>query len=117
MEEKNKTFKDIVGNDDLNTFINISEFADEHTLNGKQMPMVLVNETMDKASIARINEQSDMQNAIYSKLVTVHVKTADLETIPCEGMLLTLDDKEYRVTSYLSDMGISTINLEAFDVC
>lgn len=111
-----KTFKNIV-HDDLNVFINVEEFAEEHELNGKMLMAVVVNDAMQPRSISRPNENFGPYDAVYSKLATVHLKTEDLDEIPREGMIMVLDGKEYHVTAYCSDMGMSTINLEAFETC
>lgn len=103
------TFKDALESD-LDTFINLDEFADEHELQGKTVTCVVQSPT----------EQEMFQHGIdyngyegtHGNLAVVHVKKDDFGEVPAEGQIVTLDDAIGSVRSCVDDMGMLSIYIE-----
>ena len=102
------TFKECL-EQDLSTFINMDEFADEHELNGVVTPCVVQSPT-DRDIF---HQQRDLQgyDGIYGKQTIVHVKKSDLPELPPEQQVFRLDDETYMVSEVIEEMGMVTIVL------
>lgn len=102
-------FKDLLRADIDNVFMNTDEFAAEHTVNGKKMPVsVDNNELIDRAKKAKSN-----MDGLYVKSTLIYVKAKDFGPLPQVGAALTLDGKTYRVTDATNEDGLFSIHLEA----
>jgi hypothetical protein len=105
------SFKDII-QQDLSTFVNNSEFAEFHDVNGQQLSVVI-----DKDGLkGRPRQPADLYNSaagIYLGNVMLYVREMDMEDRPVVDQHLRLDGKLYRVTSCDVDMGMIEIGLEA----
>lgn len=103
------TFKDIVKQDVHETFLNIDEFSDIHTVNGKEMPVQIdSNEQIEREK--RINQNVD---GIYKNQKLIYVSAADFGPMPKQGSLLKLDNRTYRVADAIHEDGVYSITLEA----
>ena len=114
------SFKEQVEKDNGGTFLNLSEFGEEHRLNDTLCTCILQGDTIQQAlSIGDgtcgdrfQHERSD--RAIYGADLTVNVKASDLEEeTPVYGQLFTVDEEIYIVQSVKEDMGMLTIGLVA----
>lgn len=102
-------FKDLLRADIDNVFMNTDEFAAEHTVNGKKMPVsVDNNELIDRAKKAKSN-----MDGLYVKSTLIYVKAKDFGPLPKVGAALTLDGNTYRVTDAMNEDGLFSIHLEA----
>lgn len=93
---------------DLDIFINPTEFADIHVLDGKQVSVVVDSESFNEFS-GTVEMENAMQG-IYQSAITIHVKTADYEK-PEVGYRLELDGQYYYVTGVSESFGLLSINL------
>lgn len=103
------TFKEIIRADIDNVFINPDEFAADHTVNGKKMPVIIDNnELIERAKSIKSN-----MDGIYVKTTLIYVKAKDFGSLPQVGSALNLDGKIFKVTDASNEDGLYSIHLEA----
>lgn len=103
------TFKEQVA-EDLDTFINLDEFADEHDVNGVTVKCVVQSPT----------EQEMFQQGIaysgyevtHGNLTILHIKKDDFGETPVESQVVELDGESGLVKSCIEDMGLLSIYLD-----
>lgn len=103
------TFKEIIADDVHRTFLNLEEFSDLHTVNGKEMPVQLdTNEQIER-------EKRTGQNAdgVYRNQKLIYVAASDFGAMPKQGSILNLDGKLYRVADAVDEYGVYSITIEA----
>ena len=103
------TFKESL-EQDLDVFINMDEFAEEHELNG--VPTLCVVQSPTDREIFLQGRDYDGYDGIYSKQTVVHVKKSDLPELPPEQQIFHLDDEIYKVGEVIEEMGMVTIVLQ-----
>ena len=102
-------FKNIVREDVHNVFLNIEEFSEIHTINGKSMPVqVDSNEQIEREKRSAKNIEG-----IFTNQRLIYVAASDFGTMPKQGSLLTMDNRMFRVTDAVDEDGIYSITLEA----
>lgn len=101
-------FKDTIKKD-IETFLNIDEFADRHELNGREIVCLVDKDVTDEAKVSVRNPLE----GVFDNTLTIYVKSADLEREPVEGEIFRLDKELYVVASVSSEMGMFTIVAEA----
>lgn len=103
------TFKDIIAEDVHRIFLNIEEFSDTHTINGKEMPCQIdTNEQIEREK--RMGQHVD---GVYMNQKLIYVAASDFGAMPKQGSLLKLDGKTYRVADAVDEYGIYSITIEA----
>ena len=103
------TFKEIIADDIHRTFLNIEEFSDIHTGNGKEMPVqVDTNE-----QIEREKRMSQNVDGVYMNQKLIYVAASDFGPMPKQGSILNLDGKVYRVADAVDEYGVYSITIEA----
>lgn len=113
-------FKEQVELDNQAVFLNLSEFADVHDLNGVECPCVLEGDTVQQ-TLSIGDGINKTYPTIYGADLTVYVRKCDLESdfsenaAPVYGQTFTVDDELYLVDSVKENMGIVTIRLVAND--
>lgn len=102
------TFKDqtVV---DLSVFINNTEFADDHTIDGAVIRCV-VDEDINQERTSLVSVPVD---GLFISMVSIFVKTADFSYRPVQGEYMTLDDAAYYVVSCSESAGVLEIKLRA----
>ena len=103
------TFKDIIQRDVQQTFLNVDEFSEIHTVNGKQMAVQIDN----NEQIEREKRISQHMDGIYVKQVLLYVAEKEYGPLPKQGTVVNLDKKSYRVADAIAEDGIYSITLEA----
>ena len=76
-----KSFKEVMKDDVNNTFMNVDEFADMHTVDGKEIP-VLVD---DNEIIEREKKMKSNMDGVYVKQKLIYVKADDFGSLPAIG--------------------------------
>lgn len=94
---------------DLDTFINMDEFADEHELNGETVNCVVQSPTEQEMFQQGIDYSG--YEAARGRLVIVHIKREALEDVPAEGQEMTLDGEYGDVDRCVEDLGMLSIYL------
>lgn len=102
-------FKNIVREDVHNVFLNIEEFSEIHTINGKSMPVqVDSNEQIEREKRSAKNIEG-----IFTNQRLIYVAASDFGPVPKQGSLLTMDNRMFRVADAVDEDGIYSITLEA----
>ena len=104
-----KSFKEVMKDDVNNTFMNVDEFADTHTVDGKKIP-VLVD---DNEIIEREKKMKSNMDGVYVKQKLIYVKADDFGPLPAIGRQIVFDGKRYMVTDSTDEGGVYTITMEA----
>ena len=104
-----KSFKEVMKDDVNNTFMNVDEFADMHTVDGKEIP-VLVD---DNEIIEREKKMKSNMDGVYVKQKLIYVKAGDFGPLPAIGRQIVFDEKRYMVTDSTDEDGVYTITMEA----
>ncbi len=103
------TFKDIVRRDVENVFLNKDEFAEEHTVDGATMTIIIDN----NEQLEREKRSKALEEGVTQKQVLFYVSAAQFGRLPKIGRLLELDGKKYKVTDAIREGAIYSISLEA----
>lgn len=103
------TFKEQLEKDVRTTFLNPKEFGEVHTVNGKEMVIILDNnEQIEREK--RANQRTD---GIYKNQKLIYVAAPDFGPLPKQGVRLVLDKKNYTVMDAIDEGGIYSITMEA----
>lgn len=105
-------FKDCIAADVSNVFLNCLEFADKHTVNGKEMTvMVDENELQERDKFKLLGAN---QNGTYKATRMIYVAKVEFGLRPALGATINLDGREYRVApGTTEEAGILAIALES----
>ncbi len=102
-------FKDIIAADVHRTFLNIDEFSDLHTINGREIPcQVDSNEQIEREK--RFNQHMD---GVYLNQKLIYVASSDYGALPKQGSLITMDGRKYLVADAIEEDGVYSITLDA----
>lgn len=105
------TFKELVAADIHNSFLNSLEFAEQHTVNGKKMHVVIDdNELLERDKAKLMGTTLD---GTYKSRRLLYVAMVDFGPRPAIGVMLALDGGRYRVKACTDEDGILAIELEA----
>lgn len=94
---------------DHGIFINFEEFGEYHTVDGKEM-LVIVDDNEYKQRTQREESRVD---GVYTKHMLFYVKAEDIGGTPAVGRILKFDKKDYMVKEVTNEDGIYSITLEA----
>lgn len=99
------SFKDQIKQDLSDVFLNLDEFADLHRIEGKEVPVVIDSDTLEKLSKIGDNRIHGMDEAD----MVIMGKASDLPENLDPGRLLNLDGREVIVVTTTSEMGLVQI--------
>lgn len=101
------TFKSTLRSD-LDTFINLSEFADTYTVNGIEVKAVV------DSSIANNFESAQIQGVFKSTSV-VYIRQGDLDPLPLVGSDVTINGLHFVCRDVSVEQGVDILTLEAVE--
>lgn len=101
------SFKEQMEKDFDNTFFNLKEFAELHTVDGKEIPVVVDNETLLQLNLGK----TAYSDGIFTDNIMFFVQRKNLEYEPVIGQVMEFDGVTYPVDNVLSDTGGYTIIL------
>lgn len=105
-------FKETIATDITNVFLNLSEFADEHKINGKTMRAIIDDDTLDgEISVKFHGDRQQSAGGLYNGGIALYIRTADLGK-PKPGALLEIDGRNYIVVSTSEQDGIYKITIQ-----
>ena len=105
------TFKELVQADIFGTFLNADEFADEHSIDGRPMKVVLDGNELIERTVASGVQHAD---GVYKRRLLLYVAAEDYGPRRKLGKLLLLDvKKRYIITDVTDEDGIYSFELEA----
>lgn len=99
------SFKDQIKQDLSDVFLNLDEFADLHRIEGKEVPVVIDSDMLEKLSKIGDNRIHGMDEAD----TVIMGKASDLPENLDPGRLLNLDGREVIVVTTTSEMGLVQI--------
>lgn len=99
------SFKDQIKQDLSDVFLNLDEFADFHRIEGKEVPVVIDSDMLEKLSKIGDNRIHGMDEAD----MVIMGKASDLPENLDPGRLLNLDGREVIVVTTTSEMGLVQI--------
>ena len=99
------SFKDQIKQDLSDVFLNLDEFADLHRIEGKEVPVVIDSDMLEKLSKIGDNRIHGMDEAD----MVIMGKASDLPENLDPGRLLNVDGREVIVVTTTSEMGLVQI--------
>lgn len=99
-----KSFKEQVAAD-LDVFLNLSEFAEQHRIEGRTISVVVDDDQMVKMKNGQILGMVEADVLLYGK-------SSDFTREPSPGSMFNLDGKELMVVASGSDMGLTEVALK-----
>lgn len=107
------TFKEQIAHDNKVIFMNLNEFSEIHTVNGKEMAVLIdSNEMIDREKRYQY-KRSLYADGVYMKELLIYVKAEDFGKLPAVGRILTFDGKTYTISDAIDEDGIYSLCLEA----
>jgi hypothetical protein len=103
------TFKEIIQADVKSVFLNELEFADKHSIDGKEMPAIFD----DIENIEREKKMKSHMDGIYARQILLYVAASDFGALPAQSRIIKVDGKSYTVVDATDEYGVYTITLEA----
>ena len=104
------SFKDQIAADIFGTFLNAQEFADIHTINGKEMTVVLDDNELLERDKSRLGTHVD---GLYKSRRLIYVAREEFGPRPAIGAMMSLDGRQYKVTDCTEEAGVLAIELGA----
>lgn len=104
------SFKDQIAADIFGTFLNAQEFADTHTVNGKEMTVVVDDNELLERDKSRLGTHVD---GLYKSRRLIYVAREAFGPRPAIGAMLNLDGRQYKVTDCTEEAGVLAIELGA----
>ena len=104
------TLKDYIKDFDLDTFINMDEFADDHTIDGEIIKCVVDTDIFDERSTL----SGDRSGGVFKDTISIFIKMSDIEK-PLIDEMMTVDEDDYRVVEVKENMGMYEIELSQYD--
>lgn len=102
-----RSFKEQLEKDFQGTFFNLNEFAELHNIDGKNIPVVVDNDTLLAVNLGK-NADSD---GIYEDAKLFFVMKEKLGYEPVIGQIMEFDSETYTIGNVLEDTGGYTIIL------
>lgn len=95
-----------------NVFLNLSEFADDHTLNGKKVSAIIDDDMLDGEINVKFHGQQQQRAAgLYNGGIALYISKSDFGK-PKPGAILELDGRRYTVISTSEQDGMYKINIQ-----
>lgn len=90
--------------DRIEVFLNIDEFGEIHTVEGKPIPIVIDNDELKE-------RQSGQDIAVAESSTLFYARTEDLPRRRPAGENININGRECMIDDWQEDMGLSTIVL------
>lgn len=103
-----KTFREQLEQDFEQTFFNLDEFAETHTIDGKEIPVVVDNETLMELTLGK----SADTDGIFQDSKMIYIRKKDLDVEPVIDQLMEFDREIYQVANVLEEVGGYSIILK-----
>ena len=102
-----RSFKEQLEKDFDDTFFNLDEFAELHTIDGNEIPVVVDNEALLSLNMGKTVET----DGIFTDSIIIFVQRKYLDYEPVIGQVIEFDGVTYPIDNVLSDTGGDTIIL------
>jgi hypothetical protein len=104
------SFKKLIEEDISTVFLNKMEFADTHTIDGVEMPVLIDENELLERDKAKMGTHID---GIYKTRRLIYVAKSEFGLRPAQGRTIALDGRAFQVADCLEEYGILSIELEA----
>lgn len=104
------SFKEQIAADISGVFLNEQEFADKHTIDGKEMTVVVDENELLERDKARMGTHQD---GLYKSRRLIYVSREEFGPRPPIGKQLNFDGRLFRVADCTEEAGMLAITLEA----
>lgn len=94
-------FKEQLKKDSEQTFFNLSEFAEMHMVDGKEIPVVVDEETFLELYLGK----SADTEGVFEDSKMIFVQKKDIDSPPVIGQLIDFDGEIYPVGNVMEDYG------------
>lgn len=109
----NNEFKAVIQNDINQTFFNTDEFCDYHTIDGKQMTVLIDNLELSKRDPSGTKDS----DGLYTDTMMIFVPVKEFGARPKVKRRIVLDGKRtYSIEKVDEEDGMYIFTLEAFQV-
>ena len=98
------SLKDVIAEDIENVFFNTDEISEEAIIDGKPVPIILDNDSLNGKSEIYAMGLAEGEQLIF-------VKQKDLKRLPLPGDQMTIGEKQWYVRHAISDMGVYEIRI------
>lgn len=102
-----RSFKEQLEKDMDSTFFNLDEFAENHNIDGKEIPVVVDNDRIIELSLGKMVET----RGIFTDDILFFVQKKYLDYEPCAGQHMSFDGRIYPISDVKEDFGGYTIIL------
>lgn len=102
-----RSFKEQMEKDFNDAFFNPDEFAELHTIDGKEIPVVVDSETLIRLNMGKAVNS----DGIFTDNIIIFVQKKYLDYEPVIGQVIDFDGVTYPVDNVLSDTGGYTVVL------
>lgn len=102
-----RSFKEQLEKDFDDTFFNLDEFAELHTIDRNEIPVVVDNEALLSLNMGKTVET----DGIFTDSIIIFVQRKYLDYEPVIGQVIEFDGVTYPIDNVLSDTGGYTIIL------
>jgi hypothetical protein len=98
-------------NNDLQTFLNVDEFAEYHDIDGQEVLAIIESDQLNERP-RHPAELYRLTDGIYQSSITIYVKSTDYDK-PVVGQRIYVDGEDYYVVSVAEENGLLKINATA----
>lgn len=103
------TFKSIIKRDIEAVFLNNQEFAEKHTIDGRELSIIVDG----YEQLERDKRYKTLEDGLHAKQLLIYVRASEFGRLPSIGRIMTLDNVSYRVTDAIREGGMYSISMEA----
>ena len=107
--DKRPSFKELLRQDVKQVFLDPLEFGEEHTVNGKQMLIIIDDNELTE----REKRMQSHMDGLYKKQTLVYVSALDYGPLPGPGKPVMIDGAHFIVSDSLNEGGVYSLHLEA----
>lgn len=104
------SFKDCIAADISTVFLNRLEFAETHTVNGKEMAVLVDENELLERDKSRMGTHQD---GLYKSRRLIHVSAVEFGRRPALNSILSLDGRQFKIADCTEEAGMFAITLEA----
>ena len=95
--------------EDLEIFVNLEEFGEEHEINGQIIPCVFQRLTKEKSG----NESRNF-DGLHGDFMTLHFRTILIDPLPHEGESIRIDGKRFTIDNVEDMIGMTRMILSSY---
>lgn len=106
---KRMGFKELLQQDVKNVFLNPAEFGEAHTVEGREMVIVID----DHELLEHQRKTGQCLDGIYDKQRLIYVAAEDIGPLPAQGSFFTIDNESYTVVDAVAEGDIYAITIGA----